>query len=158
MHHKSRAEGKLHARSTCGMILAVMSPMHNPALTRAAYRTALFAVAGGGAVMLFVAARALGADLGVAGIPEPIVRGVGHFAVYGMLAVAVAMACGRQFLLAWLAVMLLATAEELHQLVVPYRYACVHDWLINLAGVTTCLLCAWAWPRRRRIAAERRTT
>ncbi len=125
---------------------------------RLVYRTTLLAFVVGGGATLFAAARLFGGDMSLPGIPEPVVRGAGHFAVYGLLAVALAMACGRQFLLAGLLVMLLATAEELHQLVVPYRYACIHDWLINLAGVTTWLLTAWvATKLRHQPAAVRRT-
>lgn len=98
--------------------------------------------------LLFGAARLLGGDLGVLGIPEPVVRGAGHFTVYGTLAVATATVLGRRFLLAWLVIMVLATVEELHQLVVPYRWCSMADWSINAAGITLGLTTVWllaAW-------------
>lgn len=134
------------------MILALIIDVTIPALSRLAYRTTLLAITAVGFATLFAAARAFGGDMSLPGIPEPVVRGAGHFTVYGLLAVALAMATGRQFLFAWLLVMLLATAEELHQLVIPYRYCGIADWLINLAGVTTWLTAAWLWSPRHPVS------
>lgn len=90
--------------------------------------------------MLYLAARALGFEVQVAGISDQDIRPIAHFCVYGLLALLLAKALWDQYLLAWLIAIVLATGEEVHQLFVPFRYAGVTDWLINFAGITVFLL------------------
>jgi hypothetical protein len=102
-------------------------------------------LAGAGTATLFFAAQAFGFDASIPGIDEELVRAAAHFTVYGALAMLVAIALGHWRLLAWTIVMLAATAEELHQLFVPGRYAGVSDWLTNAAGITVFLLLSGLW-------------
>jgi hypothetical protein len=92
--------------------------------------------------VLYFAAQALGLELKVAGISDEDLRPIAHFCVFGTLAVMIAQAVWSQYLLAWLLAVVLATGEEMHQLFVPYRYAGVGDWLINVAGITVFLIVA----------------
>ena len=121
-------------------------------------------LAAAGFGVLFLAARSLGFDLEVAGISDEDVRPFAHFCVYGSLAVLLAKALWRQHLLAWLIAVVLATGEEVHQLFVPFRYATLTDWAVNIAGITVFLLAAklivprialpvsWSINPRRRLA------
>jgi VanZ family protein len=89
---------------------------------------------------LFAAASWFIGDMGVAGLSDNAVRCVAHFTVYGTLATLVARSLWNMHLLAWLIVTLAATAEEIHQLFIQYRFASAGDWAINLAGITVFLV------------------
>ena len=105
-------------------------------------RVLALSIAVTGFAVLYLAARSLGVDLEVAGITDEHIRPIAHFCVYGSLAWLLAKALWGQHLLAWLIVVLLATGEEVHQLFVPFRYADMADWTINVAGITVFLLAA----------------
>ncbi len=109
---------------------------------------ALALAATGGAVLYFAASLFIG-DYGLVGLDDDAVRAIAHFCVYGALAVFVAKALWNLHALAWLLTVLFATAEELHQLFVQYRFACVGDWSINVLGITICLIAAHVLQQRR---------
>ena len=117
-------------------------------LTYRLRRALALIVAASGFSVLYFAARALGFEVQVAGISDQDVRPIAHFCVYGVLALILAKALWNQYLLAGLIAVLLATGEEVHQLFVPFRYAGVSDWLINVAGITAFLVAARLLARR----------
>jgi len=117
---------------------------------------ALLAASAGFGILYFAASLFTG-DYGFAGLTDDAVRTVAHFSVYGLLAAILARAIGRRHLLAWLIAALLATSEEIHQLFVPYRFACVGDWTTNMLGITAFLIASHHQSaiRRRAIGAIR---
>jgi len=104
------------------------------------HRFAILGLAASAFATLFAAASWFIGDMGVVGLSDNAVRSVAHFTVYGTLAALVARSLWNMHLLAWLIVTLAATAEEVHQLFVQYRFASVGDWAINIAGITVFLL------------------
>ncbi len=113
-------------------------------------------IAAAGFFMLLARPQWFAGDAGVWGISDRMVRLAGHFVVYGLLSAILARALGRRLLLAFVVGAMLATAEEIHQLFVPYRFGCVSDWLVNLAGMAA-FLGAYAWfLRPRQMAASAR--
>jgi hypothetical protein len=104
------------------------------------HRFAILGLATSAFATLFAAASWFIGDMGIAGLSDNAVRTCAHFTVYGTLAALVARSLWNMHLLAWLIVTLAATAEEIHQLFVQYRFACVDDWLVNMAGITVFLL------------------
>lgn len=117
-------------------------------LIRHHHHLCLLLAAGGFAVLYLAASRFVG-DMGLAGLSDEQVRAVCHFSVYGLLAAAVARALSGHHLAAWLITVVLATGEEVHQFYVPSRFACVDDWLMNVAGITTFLVISAALTARR---------
>ena len=116
-------------------------------------------VAAAGFLMLLARPQWFAGDAGVWGLPDRVVRMAGHFVVYGLLSVILARALGRRLLLAFLISAVLATAEEIHQLFVPYRFGCVSDWLVNLAGMATFLgAYAWLWRPPARVVVGAATS
>jgi VanZ family protein len=89
---------------------------------------------------LYLAAARFTGDYSFAGLGDEAVRKVAHFLVYGLAAVMLARALGRQHLLAWAIAIALSTGEEIRQLWVPSRFASIEDWLVNVAGITTLLV------------------
>lgn len=106
------------------------------------HRVLLFATALVGFGVLYVGARLFTGDYGVAGLSDDAIRTMAHFGVYGTLALLLAAALRGRGLLAWLLTVLLATAEETHQLFVQFRFACIGDWLVNVAGISAFLIAA----------------
>lgn len=92
--------------------------------------------------VLYFAARLFIGDYGLLGLDDNAIRSIAHFCVYGTLGLIVARALWNMATLAWLITVLFATAEELHQLFVQYRFACVEDWAMNVAGITAFLAAA----------------
>ncbi|MAE63789.1 MAG: hypothetical protein CMJ18_05910 [Phycisphaeraceae bacterium] len=112
-------------------------------------RLAALAICATGFTVLFAGAKHLAGDLSVAGLSDEFIRGMAHFCGFGLLALILARAIGQRFLLAWLVSMVLATGEEVHQLVVPFRCSCPGDWLINAMGISTILIAGWLWHRQQ---------
>jgi hypothetical protein len=90
--------------------------------------------------ILYFAAKLFIGNYSLLGLDDNTIRSIAHFSVYGTLALIVARALWNIAPLAWLITVLFATAEELHQLFVQYRFACIQDWTINIMGITTFLL------------------
>ncbi len=105
--------------------------------------------------VLYAASSQFTGDYGLPGISEYAVRGVAHFFVYGTLALMVAAALCRWHLATWLACILIATGEEVHQLFVPGRFCSMADWIINVCGITFFLLVAYHFGPRFRDAMDR---
>lgn len=125
------------------MSLSTAQPAaHRPRLLPLCVALAAFAV-------LFALAHRLGFDATILGISDSAVRPVAHVLVYGILALLLARGLGNRFAIAWLATLALATAEELHQLFIPGRYATLTDWACNAAGATMFLLIAAALHQKR---------
>lgn len=100
-----------------------------------------------GFTFLYVAAGRLGFDAGFMGLSDDTVRTIAHFTVYGSLAFMLARALRNWHLLVWLVSVLAATGEEINQLFINWRFSCVQDWMLNVAGITTfILLSKFAWP------------
>lgn len=91
---------------------------------------------------LVLAAESLGFDASFMGIRDAAVRPVAHVLLYGLMAATLAWGAGHRYRLAWGLCLLLATAEELHQAIVPGRYATFSDWGFNALGITGFLLAA----------------
>jgi hypothetical protein len=89
---------------------------------------------------LAVAAQPLAADLSLAGIDEDILRGIGHFTIYGGLAFLLSAGFAGRAGAAFAVAAALAAAEELHQAVVPERTCSAGDWLLDVTGITCVLL------------------
>jgi len=113
---------------------------------------ALMALAG--FASLYVFDRHLAGHIGLLGLPDRMVHRVGHILVYGSLAVLVAKALRRRWVLAWFVSILLATAEEYHQLFVPGRYASVDDALVNLTTISCFLIGAYLFQTKLRPSAR----
>lgn len=105
-------------------------------------RLAMMAAALGGFAAILVLAQAFAFDVTVLGVSDEALRPTAHFIVFGMLAVMLAKGAGDRYALAWCVAMAMATADEVHQMFVPGRYATLGDWLTNLLGVTTLLMLA----------------
>lgn len=100
-----------------------------------------------GFTTLYVAAGRFGFDAGIMGLSDDAVRTIAHFTVYGSLAFLLARALRNWHLLAWLISVLAATGEEINQLFINWRFSCIEDWMLNVAGITTfILLSKFAWP------------
>ena len=107
-------------------------------------RLPMFIAAATGFAVLYLAARQFDGNYGLLGLSDEAIRGCGHFVVYGCLALLTAKALFNEYLLAGVLSVWLATGEEIHQLFVRYRFACIEDWVINVAGISTFLLAAYA--------------
>ena len=118
--------------------------MHIVAKSNTWLRLPMLVVAVAGFAVLYLAARRFDGNYGLLGLSDEAVRRFAHFVVYGGLALLTAKALFNEYLLAGVLSVLLATGEEIHQLFVPYRFASMHDWAINMAGVSTFLLTAYA--------------
>jgi len=113
-------------------------------------------LAAGGFLTLLLRPQWFTADAGILGLSDLAVRSVAHLCVYGTLAVLLCHGLfrGRLILLGWLISVLLATAEEIHQLFVPYRFGCLRDWAIDMVGIT-CFVLAYRWMNHRHHHAAR---
>ncbi len=107
-----------------------------------ARRLAFLAAALTGFVVLYAAARQFAGDMDMLGLSDEVVRTIAHFTVYGTLALLMAKALFNHYLLCWIITILLATGEEIHQLFVPFRFACPQDWMVNVAGISMFLVAA----------------
>ena len=85
---------------------------------------------------------------------EYVIRKIGHMAVFGILAWLVYMAlpgewgCRRRAWLAGPLAIVYAVTDELHQALVPGRYATLMDVLIDTAGIVVALVAMAWWVRR----------
>ena len=93
------------------------------------------ATAACGFMILYAAAHHLTGDYGLFGLSNDAVRSAAHFYGYGALALLLSKALFNQYLLVWIISVLTATVEEIHQIVVPCRCACLEDWGLNVAGI-----------------------
>lgn len=76
-------------------------------------------------------------------MPRDWVAHAGVYAVLGLLVARAGHARGwgaSRLVVAWGAIVLLAAADELHQMLVPHRDAAVEDWVADLCGAAAGLV------------------
>jgi VanZ family protein len=106
------------------------------------WRWATGLLAAGVFAFLYFGASILSKEFSFLGIDDETIHLIGHLSVYGLLALLVAKALGNRFILAGVATALIATAEELHQAIVPGRSAAFDDWLMNNLSIALFLIAA----------------
>jgi hypothetical protein len=116
-------------------------------------RLLLLAIAAAGFGTLYFASPFFAGDYGVAGLSDDFVRDVAHVVVYGTLAATLGWALSWRTL-AWLLSVLCASAEEVHQLFIPWRFGCLGDWCLNVAGITLFLLATHVIATRRYLPSQ----
>jgi hypothetical protein len=122
-------------------------------LLQTARRLLLLSIALAGFGTLYFGSSWFAGSYGVAGLSDDFVRDCAHVIVYGTLAAILGWALSWRTL-AWLISVICATAEEVHQLFVPWRYGCVTDWLLNLTGITLFLVLTYVLAQWRANASR----